>query len=255
MTRPAWLVAAGVAAFLVFLVGGVPAALALRWLAPDALRMNGVSGTLWRGSATGADIGKLHLADTTWTLSPLALLTGRLGGDVETRIGDGTAHGAVAVSRAGDLRCTACAYEGPVASLRAAIPALRTLDGQLSLQLSAFEIRKKWPTRAVGTVNLTNVPIAAAGQARRDSPMATIAATVGADPVPDNGLIAVSVQDAGGPLELTAHLNFTPPGNFEFSGRAKARPGAPADLVNALAAMGTRGSDGSTELGLSGTFF
>ncbi len=254
MTRPAWLVVAGVSAFLLFLVSSVPASVGLRWFAPATLRMNGVSGTLWHGAATSADIGKVHLGETAWSLSPLALVTGRLGGDVQTRIGDGNVRGDVAVNRAGDLRCTACSYEGPIASLRPVIPALRSVEGQLNLQVAAIEVRDKWPTRAVGTATLTDVPIAAAGQPRRDLPVATIAATVKADPVSDDGLIAVSVQDGGGPLELNAQLKLTPPGAFEFAGRVKARADAPPELVNALAALGPRGQDGSTEIGLSGTF-
>jgi hypothetical protein len=253
MTRSGWLVAAGVSAFLVFLIGGIPAA-ALRWLVPEPVRMSGTSGTLWRGSASSADVGKMHFAYTRWALSPLGLLLGRLGGDLETSIGEGKAAGAIVVTLGGDMRCTACRYEGPLASLRSAVPALRTLDGRISIEMAAFEISNKWPTRAVGSATLTNVPIGIYGQARRDGPVAALAATVTADPVPDSGLIDVAVQDSGGPLELSAQLSISPPGNYELSGRVKARPGAPPDLVNALNILGPRAADGSTEIALSGTF-
>ena len=173
---------------------------------------------------------------------------------METRIGEGAAQGFITLSRSGDLSCKGCRYEGPVASLRPAIPALKSVNGRLSLELAALEIRKKWPTRAVGSAKLANVPLGAAGQPRGDGPVAAFEATLSADPVPDNGLIEATIRDAGGPLELTARLSITPPGNFEFSGRAKARPAAPAEIVNALAVLGPKGSDGSTALGLSGTF-
>ena len=68
MTRASWLATAGAGAFLVFVIAGVPASVALRWLGPDSLRLSGVSGSLWRGSADSADVGRLRLRDTKWTL-------------------------------------------------------------------------------------------------------------------------------------------------------------------------------------------
>jgi hypothetical protein len=53
---------------------------------------------------------------------------------------------------------------------------------------------------------------------------------------------------------MTARLTVTKPGNYEFSGRAKARPDASPDMVNALKVLGPKGSDGSTELAMSGSF-
>lgn len=254
MTRSTWLVIAGVSAFLLFIVAGVPASVALRWLGPDVLRLSGVSGSLWRGAAAGANVGKLRLSETQWKLSPLGLLLGRVSGEVETKIGDGTAHGSVAVSLSGGFACTGCSFEGPIASLRPLIPALKAVDGKVSIEMATLEIRNKWPTRAVGSAKLSNVPIGVSGQPPRDAPVGAFETTLSADPVPDDGAIEATIQDAGGPLELSARLSITRPGNFEFSGRAKARPGAPPEIVNALAALGPKGSDGSTELGLSGTF-
>ena len=173
---------------------------------------------------------------------------------METRIGEGTARGSVAVNLSGGFACTGCSFEGPVASLRPMIPALKAVDGSVNLQLAALEIRNKWPIRAAGSAKLSNVPIGAAGQQRRDGPVAAFEATLSADPVPDDGAIEATIQDAGGPLELSARLSITRPGNFEFSGRAKARSGAPPEIINALAALGPKGPDGSTQLGLSGTF-
>jgi general secretion pathway protein N len=254
MTRTTRLVAAGAATFVVFLVAGIPAAVALRWVGFESLRVSAVSGSLWRGSAAAADVGRLHLGETHWSVSPLSLLIGRLGGQVDTTIGDGTASGTVAVGFAGKIRCTGCRYEGSVASLRAMIPALRNLDGRVSLEIEALEISGKWPVRAVGLARLSNVPIRVRGQAMGDLPVSTFEATVNADPVPESGLIEALIRDAGGPVELAARLNITPPGIFEFSGRAKARPSAPREVADVLAALGPKGSDGSTELGMSGSF-
>jgi len=254
MTRHARLVTAGAITFLVFLVAGIPAAVGIGWLGPESLQWTGVSGSLWRGSAVGAEVGRLRLGETHWSLSPFSLLLGRLAGDVDTRIGDGTASGHVAVTFSGAARCTECRYEGSVAALRTMLPALRNVDGTLSVEIAALDLSGKWPTRAVGTVRLSNVPIRLGGQPPGNEPVGAFEATITADPVPENGLLEAAVRDTGGPLEMAARISIMPPGSFEFSGRAKAKPGAPPDIVDALAALGPRGSDGSTELGISGTF-
>lgn len=254
MTRTARLVAAGSVTFLAFLIAEFPASVAVRWVAPASVRLSGVSGSLWRGAASGADLGGLRLGATQWSLSPLSLFLGRLGGEIVTTVGGGKASGTVSVGFSGDVRCTDCKFEGSIAGLRPLIPAIKALDGTISLEATTLEIRKNWATRAVGSAKLANVPLLAPGQAQADGPVASFEATVAADPVPDSGLIEASIHDTGGPLELTARLSVKPPGTFEFSGRARARAGAPPVIVNALAALGPKGSDGRTELALSGSF-
>lgn len=255
VSSPRLLALAGAAAFLLTLIGNVPAGVALGALAGDRLQLTGPAGTLWNGRAAAVQAGGLRLGATSWDLSVLALLTGRLAADVTTRIGDGDLTGAVSVGLSGAMACTDCRYEGPLAGLRGVLPALRTLDGRATVEFTALELRDGWPTRAVGTAKLTRVPMTTPGAPpRAGAPTADFEATVNADPVPADGLVEVAVQDAGGPVEFTARLAVTPPGNYEMSGRAKARPGAPADMTNALAVLGPRAADGSTELSMSGSF-
>lgn len=254
MDRRAILAAAGGAAFLLALVAEFPAAAALRWLAPEGMRASGVTGTLWNGAAVGAEIGPLRLGATEWTLFAPALLAGRASGTLSTHLGDATFSGGVSLGTAGRFGCSGCEYDGSLASLRPLVPALKMLDGRASIRLEALEIRDRWPTRIVGTAKLTGVPLAMRpGQAGTRAPSANFEATVGADPVPEGGLIEAAITDAGGPVEMTARLKMSPPGSYEFAGRAKARAEAPPEIVNALNLLGPKGSDGSTEIAMTGS--
>lgn len=255
MDRIRALALAGVLTFLLGLLAGLPAATALAWMGGERLRATGVAGTLWSGSAATLEAGAVRLGATRWSLSVPRLLTGRLSAAVETRLGDGELRGDVSLGLSGWLACAGCSYEGPVAGLRAALPALRGLEGRARIEFPVLEVANGWPTRAVGTAKLTGVPITVPGAPpRRGAPAADFDATVNADPVPADGLIEVAVQDAGGPVEFTARVSVTPPGNYELAGRAKARADAPAEMVNALAVLGPRAADGSTELSMSGSF-
>ncbi|QOJ31551.1 MAG: type II secretion system protein N [Gammaproteobacteria bacterium] len=250
-----WLVIAGGLAFLVFLLAGVPARVAVRWLAPPAVQFTDLSGTLWRGSVTNAVAGPLRLGPLSWDLSPLALLTGRVRLDIDARLGAGQARGRVDLGAGGRFACSRCSYEGPAASLRGLVPSLQGLAGQLRLDFTSIELRDRWPTRVVGTVALTDVPLRAPGSPPLPGvPTTSFNASVTADPVPEDGQIEAMLQDAGGPLQVTGRLVMTPPGNYQLDARIKARPDAPAQLVNALATLGPRGPDGSTDIGMSGSF-
>lgn len=255
MNRRAILIGAGGAAFLLALVAELPASAAVRWLAPEGLRVSGIAGTLWSGSAAGAEIGALRLGETKWTLFPPAALLGRASGTVATSIGDATFEGAVSWRGSGNFSCENCVYQGSLASLRPLIPALKALTGKASVELAALEIRDKWPTRLVGTAKLAEVPLSMQGRpAGPNPPAAAFDVSIGADPVPDGGVIEATIKDAGGPVEMTARLTMSPPGNYEIAGRAKARPEAPPDIVNALNMLGPKAADGSTEISMSGTF-
>lgn len=252
MTRPVRLLVAGIAAFFVALVAGLPASAAIGWLAPDAVRTNGVAGTLWQGSALAISVGNLRLGETRWAISPLNLLLGQLAGSVTARLGDGTAKGDVSVGISGTFACIACSFEGRVANLRSLIPALNAIDGQIEIEIEAVEIRDAWPTRLVGVASLSDVPLGPTGGT--NIPPGSFLVSVNSDPVADDGSIEATIEDAGGPVEVSARLAVAPPGTFTFAGRAKGRPDAPAAVVNALGMLGPKGSDGATQLSLSGTF-
>lgn len=253
MRRRNGLIIAGILSFFVFALAQVPAEAVARWFAPDTFKLNGVSGTLWEGTAASIQSGRMRLGATAWNMSPLALLLGQLSGDVESQLSDGTLHGSVSFGLSGDISCTGCSYSGSVAGLQPLIPALRTLSGNLQLEIATLEIKDKWPRRAVGSVKLANVPLGAPGQRATFGPAASFEATVSADPVPEAGVIEATVQDAGGPLQLAGRIVLKPPGNFEFTGRAKARGNASPDVVNLLAALGPKAADGSTQITIAGS--
>jgi general secretion pathway protein N len=255
MDRRFVLAGAGAAAFLLTLVARVPASIALAWFAPEGMQATGVSGTLWSGFATGLVAGPVRLSESDWTLSPLALLAGRATGTLSTRIGEASFDGNVSWRGAGSFSCEACVFEGPLSALQPVVPALKSLTGKAHVDIRTLDVRDKWPTRVVATVDLAGVPLTAPGQAPGPtSPRASFSATFGADPVPEGGRIEGAVSDSGGPVEIKARLTLTPPGSYALAGRAKARPDAGTDLVNALNVLGPKAADGSTELAMSGTF-
>jgi general secretion pathway protein N len=250
MNQRLWLIGVGAGAFLLFLIGRVPAVVAVGWLGQNEVRLTAVSGTIWSGSADSIVAGRLRLNEAEWSLSPFSLLLGRLRADVRARIGDGKADGSLSRDLSGNLSCTNCRFTGPVSALWGVFPVLKAVGGRLDLEIAGLDIRERWPARAVGTARLSSNLVPAGS----DVPPAVFQVTVNADPVPEDGRIEALIEDAGGPVKLRARLDVTPPGNFGLTGQVATRPGAPADVSRAVAALGPRGPDGSTQLTLNGTF-
>ena len=86
-------VAAGVVAWLVFLVATIPAdrALALVPQIPD-LAIGHVQGTLWNGQATHVTAKGVRLDRLRWHFRPLSLFTGRVEFDLKAALDDKPAH-------------------------------------------------------------------------------------------------------------------------------------------------------------------
>lgn len=86
-------VAAGVVAWLVFLVATIPAdrALALAPQIPD-VAFGQVQGTLWNGQATRVSVRDIPLEGLRWRFRPLSLFTGRIEFDLKARLDGKPAH-------------------------------------------------------------------------------------------------------------------------------------------------------------------
>ena len=70
------LVLAGIITFVVGLIITFPARVAYQWFAPAELKLNGISGSIWRGTATQGSAKGIYLTDINWSFRPLGLITG-----------------------------------------------------------------------------------------------------------------------------------------------------------------------------------
>jgi len=241
-------------AFALFLLLGLPARVAIGWLAPAGVEAIDARGSLWRGSVAAAMAGPLRLGPTAWSLSAGSLLAGRLHAEVETQMGAGVGSGTLELGLGGALACEPCRYTGPAGALAGLLPMLGGLDAQLDVDVTRFELRERWPRRLVATLGLSDVPLRLPGlPADPGLPRIRLRFSVDADPVPADGAIEVMVHDAGGPLAVEGTLFLRPPGEYQLDARLRPQPDAPARLAAVLEALGPREGDGSFSLGLAGS--
>jgi hypothetical protein len=244
------LIGAGLVAFCVGVLAMVPAQVAL--LAADA-RASGVSGTIWRGTAEALQLDAFRLGRTEWSLHPMALMAARLGADIATQWNGGRGEGYVTIGLGGAVACEDCEVLADMASLRGLIP-VPLPTGNMALTIQTLDIKDGWPRRAVGAARVEDMPLTLPGQSGGTSATGSYEALFNADPVAEGGRLEAVVTDLGGPVQVAARLQLTPPGTYLLAGSVQARPDAPPALTNGLALLGPQRSDGSHEFAFSGTF-
>jgi Type II secretion system (T2SS), protein N len=149
--------ALGCGAFLAFAFLQFPAATAYRWFAPPGVRMTGIDGTLWSGSADLFSVSGVPMRDLEWTLGKLPLLLGRLSGQFSVRLSDGFANGTV-VATPRTVRLSGLQIATSLGTLSARLP-LQGAQGAVSATLDELVLRNGWPTTASGRVRVRGLGV------------------------------------------------------------------------------------------------
>ncbi len=231
MSRRSRLVAAGIAAFLVFLVAMVPASQVAGRL-PEGLVMTGVGGTIWSGRASGLAVNGRPIGGIAWFCRPWRLLVlewschvtvspqgGEISADVSGAFDDEIAGRDIT----GQLPITA--FEGIVTP--------RGWTGMLELDLDELLIVERRPASAAGTllVRALRAP-GAGGQMLGDFELVVGEGAVG------TGALSGRLRDLGGPLRVRGAIELQRDGRYLLSGEAAPGPGAGPAIFDTLAFLG-----------------
>ena len=243
MASPKRLILAGVATLVIGLIITFPARVAYQWFAPGELKLNGISGSIWRGAAARGSAGGVFLTNLKWRFRPLGLLTGKLQFATSSNPASGFLDADIALGAGGSLAMSDVAAAVSLAALADAFP-LSGIEGDLSLQFEELVIRGGVPVEATGTINIANL----------------VSPTLSATPLGDyraefqtaDNVILASVEAVSGVLELAGTIRLTQDRNYEFVGQVAAKPNAPHSITQQLHFLGTPNSRGQREFRIEG---
>lgn len=233
-----------ISAYLVFVIGQLPAAHVVHWVQAGAALPIGlyqVDGTLWRGQARTVIIAQQAAGAFDWTFRPFALLTGRIefqlavdknGGRVDTIAGrslDGTRY----------LRET---------RLEMPLNDVTMLAGQPDMGLAGRV-----------SADLRRASLSAAGIAALEGRIEVIDAGVGPplniklggftmDIETGDDVIRGTLKDNKGPLQTDGVFTLNQDGSYRFNATLSARDPANVEMVKALRMIGTPGVGGRVTL-------
>jgi general secretion pathway protein N len=247
MPRSGALLAAGIAAFLLFLLAFLPATLALRFVPPE-LALEGLSGSVWNGSVANASwrgkpLGPLRWSSRFWRLPLLelnyAIAYGPPGEEVSLDV----------VARpGGKLELSAVRGTLPVSRFQGFL-ARRGWNGRIELDIARVELRDARPVAAEGTVLVRGLSAPYAGSGG----LGDFELTLGEGSVGGQG-IAGRLRDLGsGPLTVRATLQLDETGGYLMSGEVATAAGADPRIQQALAYLGPPDSLGRRQFAIEGT--
>jgi len=244
----------GIAAFILFALLTLPARVALGWLAPAQARIEGISGTLWRGRAEHLQWQELRLGRIEWRLHPAALLGAHLRADITLTRVDGFARATVATGGNGHLHFTDLTASLPLNAL-SATPLADGWSGTLNFKFADLRLDRGWPIQAAGRLDAVAINGPMGGSAGRPVDAGSYqidftSAEGGTQKAPPTGTLI----DTGGPLQVTGSVQFLDDRSYVIEGLVALRPEASPDIVQALRFLGPADAQGRRPFSLAGSF-
>lgn len=246
MSRRSLLVAAGIAAFLAFMVAMVPARQLTSRL-PAGIETRGVAGTIWAGRASGLRANGAALGALEWSCRPWRLLVlewscrvtlSPPGGQFAADLSGGFDGEVLASGIAGQVPITA--FEG--------IATPRGWSGVLELDVQRLRIVARRPTEADGRLFVRSLKAPGPrGQVLGDFELTVGEGTVGTD------TLAGRLRDLGGPLRVRGAIELRRDGSYLMSGEVAPGPGAGPAIFDTLAFLGPPDDLGRRPFAIEGT--
>ncbi|MDH3441530.1 MAG: type II secretion system protein N [Gammaproteobacteria bacterium] len=220
----------GLLVFLLVLVVTFPARVAYRWFAPPDIRLSGISGSVWNGSATEGLAGGAYLQDISWRLKPSELLTGALAFETSANPASGTMHADVAMGLGGNLVLTNLSGNVPLDLVHDAFQKAG-ISGDVSLQFSHLNLENGLPVDAEGSVTVANF------YARDLS--ASVLGDYRAEFQSSGDGVTGRVEDVSGVLDIAGVVTINTDRSYSLVGEVAALPGAPPSIEQQLRFLGS----------------
>ena len=246
MARRGAFIAAGIAAFLVFLVAMVPASQLAKRLPPGVV-LESAGGTIWSGHARSLSVQGRPLGAIEWSCRPWRLLLLEWSCRLRLRPAGGEVSGDL--SGKFDDKILARDVQGslPISAFQG-IATPRGWSGTLELDLGEVRLVGQRPVAATGTMHVR----ALHPPGDRSQPLGDFELVVGEGSVGGESLNG-RLRDLGGPLHVRGAIELDRNGRFLLSGDAAPGPGAGPAIFDTLGFLGPPDSQGRRPFTIEGT--
>lgn len=243
MPKRSRLITLGVGTFIVGVILFFPARVAYQWFAPEAVKVSGISGSVWRGSASEALVGGIYLRELDWRIHPLGLITGKLSYAIESELASGFLRGDIGIGITGTIVGRDIDAALPLQVMQSAL-GVPGLQGSLSAQINEIEIDDGLPVAIDGVVNVSRliVPLV-----QRESLGGFKAEFF----TQDSGVVA-SVEDTEAVIDIAGSLQVSADRSYQFIAQISPKANTPAPVREQMRFLGSANERGQHELRLEG---
>ena len=237
------LIALGLIVFLAVMLATFPARVAYDWASPAELRLSGISGSVWNGSAAEGIAAGAYVRNITWQFQPMLLLSGKLAFKTSSNPASGSMLADVAVSPGGNLTLSNLSGNVPLDLVH---PAFQQsgIRGDIALQFETIVISNGALILAEGSVTVTDFFVPDLSSARIGD--------FRADFQNNDGFVTGRVEDVSGVLDVTGTISLYQDGHYSFIGQVAPTNMTPPSIVNQLRFLGSANERGQHEFRFEG---
>jgi general secretion pathway protein N len=248
MKKWGWLIALGVAAYLVFALVTLPASVLLAPFRSAGVSAAGVEGTAWKGRAQMLQIQGANVGAVEWDLHALALLALKLRADVKITRSEGFAQAVVDFRTSGPINFRNLTAALPLSALTNVVPG--GWSGTVNLKFANLTLENGWPVDANGTAEILDI-----NNAQQRSPIAGSYKVVFPSPTAaeQEGVLSGAISDLSGPLQISGDIQLTADRGYLIKGLVAPKPDAPKNYAEQLQILGEPDAQGRRPFSLEGS--
>lgn len=235
----------GIVAYLGFLLVSIPAAPVLAQLQNylPSVSIQGISGSLWQGSAVSITINRQHtLQNTNWQLNTWRLFTGEVNADINTHYQQEPISGTIGIRATGTVTAQnirARMIAATVAELTQ-LP-LAELAGTFALNIDQLVWQPQQVPRLNGILHWNNAAVTVAETAELGDLTINITEN-------DAQPLHASISNNGGQIKLEGEANVDEDGVYSLQLNMLPNQSASSNLRSSLGLLAKPKSDGSYQL-------
>ena len=228
---------------LLMLILQFPAITAINSINKINLKVNGVNGTVWKGSASEISSNEIYLRQTRWKIVPSELLKGNLTFDISTYPFNGQLKFNLILDLMNNLSATDIKGNFPNDTLEIIAPFLG-VSSEIDMNIKSLSLDNKDINQLEGQILLNNLVMK--GISNR------VLGSYKIDLFERNSEIYGSIDDVSGEVDIAATMSLTLSGKYIIDGAVSAKQNTSNQVRTILSFLGAQNENGQRSFRFEG---
>ena len=230
-------------ALLLMLILQFPAITAINSINKNNLKVNGVNGTIWKGSASEISSNEIYLRQTKWKIAPSELLKGNLTFDISTYPFNGQLKFNLILDLMNNLSAMDIKGNFPNDILEIIAPFLG-VSSEIDMNIKSLSLNNKGINQLEGQILLNNLVMK--GISNR------VLGSYKIDLFERNGEIYGSIDDVSGEVDIAATMSLTLSGKYIIDGAVSEKQNTSNQVRTILSFLGAENENGQRSFRFEG---
>ena len=230
-------------ALLLMLILQFPAITAINSINKNNLKVNGVNGTIWKGSASEISSNEIYLRQTRWKIAPSELLKGNLTFDISTYPFNGHLKFNLILDLMNNLSATNIKGNFPNDILEIIAPFLG-VSSEIVMNIKSLSLNNKGINQLEGQILLNNLVMKGISN--------SVLGSYKIDLYERNGEIYGSIDDVSGEVDIAATMSLTLSGKYIIDGAVSEKQNTSNQVRTILSFLGAENENGQRSFRFEG---